>query len=299
DDGYMGAEMVGDLNAMEHNVYDAIIVFIGDNYGAETETEFWDRDSIRFANYMNGIVRAATKACDNVIVVMQTGSAAIPVRWEKDAKGILQMWYSGEGGGKAVADILFGKINPSGKLSETFVLKERTDVDRIGDGLKTWYREGMFVGYRYYDRHPEDIWFPFGHGLSYTQFKYSDIVLKRCEGGAEVSCKIRNIGTVGGKEVVQLYVAHKNSVVMRPDKELKAFDKIYLNPGEEKTVSFKLDMRAFAYYNVCLRKWYTENGTYNILIGASSRDIRLTAEYVHNDKKGYSVDSELSVMTML
>jgi len=301
--GYMGAEQIAHLNSIKPDDYDAIIVFLGDNYGADTETEHWDRDNIIFTNYMNGMANAASNGCENVIVVMQTGSATIPVRWNKTAKGIIQMWYAGEGGGKAVADVLFGKINPSGKLSETFITKARDDIDYVGDGYKAWYREGLFVGYRYYDEHPENVWFPFGHGLSYTTFKYSDIKLDSYysdnpDNTVKVSFKVKNTGNHDGKEVVQLYVGEKNAVVTRPVKELKKFNKIDLKAGEDKTVEFTLGKSDFAYFNQCLHEWHVESGKYDILVGASSADIRLKAIYEIQYKNDYSNGGRKSEFTM-
>lgn len=276
EDGFNGAELVGKVNSLKYNELDAIICFIGNNYGGDVETEYWDRDNITFPNYLNGIVEAACNSCENVIVVMQTGSATIPTRWHRRVQGVVQMWYGGEGGGKAIADVLFGKVNPSAKLSETFLLKHREDMDYVGNDYTVVYREGLEVGYRYYDSHPEYVWFPFGHGLSYTQFAYSDMtVTKKDEFNYEVTCKITNIGDRDGSEVVQLYVGQKNATVTRPPKELKGFDKVFLKAGETKEVKFALEENDFAYYNICLKKWHVESGSYDILIAASAADIRL------------------------
>ena len=145
------------------------------------------------------------------------------------------MWYGGEGGGKAIADILFGHVNPSGKLSETFALKER-DMDIIGDGKKTWYKESLFVGYRYYDENEKDVWFPFGHGLSYTEFHYSGIKTRLENDSVEITFKLKNTGECGGAETVQAYIGKHDSEVIRPKKELMEFLKVYLNAGEEKEI---------------------------------------------------------------
>ena len=298
--GFMGAEDVGELNNWGNyengNDFDAMIVFISDNYGMDVETEHWDRENLTFANYINGMIESACNACENVIVVMQTGSAAVPGRWHKNVRGVVQMWYAGEGGGSAVSDILFGRVNPSAKLSESFVLKDRKEMDVTGDGRKTWYSEGMFVGYRYYDIHGEDLWFPFGHGLSYTKYEYSGMNLKKeiaPDGKIDitVSTKIKNIGECTGKEIVQLYVSHRNSVVLKPEKELKAFDKIALEPGEEKEVIFRLSEKDLQYYNICLREWHTESGVYEFMLGASSADIRLREKCEIAVKGDYSIDA--------
>lgn len=293
-DGFMGAEDVGELNswASNGNDFDAMILFISNNYGLDVETEHWDRENLTFSNYINGMIESACNACENVIVVMQTGSASIPGRWRERVKGVIQMWYGGEGAGSAVSDIIFGRANPCAKLSETFITKDRTEMDVTGDGKKTWYNEGMFVGYRYYDKHKEDVWFPFGHGLSYTTFEYSDMKLSPKEDslGVRITLKVKNTGKMAGKEIVQLYVSHKASVVLKPEKELKEFAKIYLEPGEEKEVSFELSEKAFQYYNICLRDWHIESGTYKIIAAASSADIRLEQEYVIENEDDYTVN---------
>ncbi len=305
-DGFMGAEDIGEINNFANlgNDFDAMILFVSDNYGAEVETEYWDRENLTFPNYMNGMIEAACNACKNVIVVMQTGSAPIPGKWHDKVKGIVQMWYSGEAGGSAVSDILFGKENPSGKLGETFILEPRYEMDISGDGRKTWHQEGMFVGYRYYDLHPEKVWFPFGHGLTYTSFEYSDLKLSKTEGdekdmNVKVSVKVKNVGKRAGKEVVELYVGHKNSVVLKPKKELKGFEKIHLEPGEEKEVTFELTEKDFQYYNICLKDWHVESGKYEISVGASTADIREKAEYSIKIKDDYSIDEVSTKFIML
>ena len=303
DEKYIGAEIVGDINKMNKNDVDLIIVFAGDNFGAETETEYWDRESLQLPNYTNGMIRSACEACDNVVVVFNTGSAVVPVRWHNEIKGAVTMWYPGEGGGKAIADILFGKINPSAKLSETFPKKAREDMDVCGDKYKTWYKEGIFAGYRYYDNHPEEVWFPFGHGLSYTSFSYSDLKLSKTFSDKEkdqftVGFKIKNIGEISGKEIVQLYIGQINSIVTRPVKELKRFEKIGLNSGEEKTIQFTINHSDLAYYNICLRQWHVESGTYEIYVGSSSQDIKLSQQYKIKYDYDYTIGAPKGKLTM-
>ena len=269
---------------------DLVIVFLSDNFGmGEAEAEELDRLLLSFTNYMNYTVEVAAKNCKNVVAVMQSGSAVIPHRWHELIGGIIQMWYAGEAAGRAIADILFGKVNPSGKLSETFMLKDRTDIDFPGDWVKLRYKEGLDVAYHYYDLHKDEIWYPFGHGLSYTTFEYSDLKLDKTECDSEntqinVSFKVKNTGNVKGKEVTQLYIAPLDNVVYRPIKELKHFTKTELEPGEEKTLNFTLTNEDFDYFNLCMRKWHTESGEYDILIGASSQDIRLKETvFLHSD----------------
>lgn len=261
---------------------DLAIVFAANE--PELETEGVDRNRLTFTDYINDTIGEICSSYENVIIVMQTGSCIIPSSWAEKAKGILQMWYSGEAGGRAIADILFGKVNPSGKLSETFVSKVREDLDYPGNGRYVWYNEGSFHGYRYYDQHREEIWYPFGHGLSYTNFEYSNLIITPETSRDEkqevlVSFHLKNTGKVSGQEIVQLYVGQEEPIVMRPEKELKGFDKVSLEPGEEKLVTFRLNKDAFSYYNPYLKDWHVESGYFTIKVGASSQDIRLEGEY--------------------
>ncbi|WP_420901983.1 fibronectin type III-like domain-contianing protein [Paenibacillus dendritiformis] len=177
-----------------------------------------------------------------------------------------------------IAEILFGLLNPSGKLSETFPIKlsdtPATLYPRGEDG-KLHYREGLFTGYRYYDRKQLEPQFPFGHGLSYTTFEYASLEAVQEGDEVHVTCVIRNTGTRSGKEVIQLYVNDEECKWVRPDKELKAFAKVGLEPGETKEVHFTLDRRDFSYYNTKQQRWVADTGFFNILVGSSSRDIRL------------------------
>lgn len=271
----------GVLSAIRSNAsaYDCAVLFVGDNYGTDCETESFDRDNIKLPNYINAVIHEALIHYPGLVLVLQSGSAVIPYRWEK-APCVVQMWYSGEAAGRAVADILFGKVNPSGKLSETFPIREREGLCYPGDEVKCEYTEKLNVGYRYYDAHPEEVWFPFGHGLSYTEFAYSDLSLStdRIQSDTfslKVTFKLKNIGDMAGKEAVQLYIAPLDSVVARPIKELRAFGKPELKPGEEKEITFTLTEKDFAYYNTCLHDWHVESGAYKIMVGASSSDIRL------------------------
>lgn len=273
---------------------DLCIVFAGSLI--HFETEGLDKNTNELENYMNTCIESICQKCDNVVVVLQTGSAIKPGRWKDSVKAIIEMWICGEAGGSAVADVLFGKINPSGKLAETFSYELNPLIDYPGDGLKVTYPEQWRVGYRYFDMHPEKVWYPFGHGLSYTTFEYSDIKITPEKGGAEpsvtVTCNIKNTGKMAGKETVQLYVSHQKPIISRPIKELKDFVKIELAPGEQKQVSFSLDKRSFAYYNICLKDWHVEQGLYKILVGASSADIRLSADFTVDYDGGYTVYSK-------
>ena len=267
---------------------DAVVMFVGRQQSVETEGT--DRVTSHIDPYYEFFIKRIYPRNKNIVLVMQAGGAVIPLNWQDKVKGIVHMWYGGEAAGSAIANVLCGKVNPSGKLSETFPLKTRTDIDYPGDGFKVCYDEKWAIGYRYYDTHQDEVWYPFGHGLSYTEFEYSDINVTPTGDGAKVSCKVKNIGEVAGKEVVELYVSDRISTVSKPEKELKDFAKIHLEAGEEKEVIFNISDRKLAYYNLSMRKWTTEPGTYDILVGASSRDIRLKAEYVYDKECEYTLN---------
>ena len=267
---------VNSLDTMEGvDGYDAAIVFVGDNVINDCETESFDRNNIHFTNFIDAVINSTCAKFENTIVVIQSGSAMIPFRWHKKAKAIIQMWMTGEAAGSAIADILLGNVNPSGKLSETFMLRERDDID-LGDGKKVVYKEKMYVGYRYYDLHMDDVWYPFGHGISYTEFKYNNLKIED-KGGFKykVTVDVSNIGDMDGKEVVQIYVGANDSIVDRPIKELKGFDKKLIKKGDTVKFEFELSYKDFAYYNTNLNDWMAEDGSYTIYAGASSSDIRL------------------------
>ena len=262
----------------------AAVIFAGlpDTY----ESEGFDRNHMQLPECQNRLIRAVAEVQPNTIVVLHNGSP-VEMPWITDVKAVLETYLGGEGVGKATVDVLFGRSNPSGKLPETFPLKLSDNPSYLnfpGDGRKVEYREGIFVGYRYYDKKEMDVLFPFGHGLSYTEFAYSDLKIDKDRFTDEESCTvsvtITNTGDRFGKEAVQLYVQDVESTVPRPVKELKGFEKVALDPGESKTVTFELGKRAWAYYDVEGHDWYTEEGDFRILIGASSRDIRLS-ETVH------------------
>jgi len=282
--------------------YDAVVYFAGDAYGPDAETESFDRDNLYFPNYINAVINAGVDNNPNFILVLQTGGAILPRRWEK-VPALVQMWYAGEAGGSAIADVLFGKVNPSGKLSETFPLYDRTDLDYPGDGTKLRYLEKYEAGYRYYDKHPEQVWFPFGHGLSYTRFAYTNLHLSQTrfacpEFTLDVSFDLTNDGEMAGKEVVQLYIAPLDSIVDRPVKELKKFAKVSLAPGETKTVSFTLDNTDFSYFNPFLHDWHVESGRYQILISSSSAKAELADTVDIRYLDDYTIDTVDSSMVL-
>lgn len=258
---------------------DVAVLFIGltESY----ESEGYDRAHMRLPESHNALVKEIAKVNPNVIVVLSGGSA-VEMPWLGDTKAVLNAFLGGEAGGAAISDILTGKVNPSGKLTETYPLslEDNSSYNYFpGTEVTTEYREGIFVGYRYYDKAEKEVLFPFGFGLSYTDFKYSSLKLskKKIKDTDEltVSFKIKNTGKVDGAEVAQIYVSAPESKIFKADKELRAFKKVFLEAGEEQTVTITLDKRAFAYYNVNIKDWHVESGEYKILVGASSRDILL------------------------
>ena len=245
------------------------------------ESEGFDRKHMRMPDCQNELIERVAAVQPNTIVVLHNG-APVEMPWADRVKGILEAYLGGQAVGGAEYDILFGKVNPSAKLPETFPKQLEDNPSYLagfGEGDHVEYREGIFVGYRYYDKKKMDVLFPFGYGLSYTTFAYSNLRLdKKTMKDTEeltVSVDVTNTGDRTGKEVVQLYVADKDSTVIRPVKELRDFAKIELAPGETKTVTFTLGKRAFAYYDVQIHDWQVETGEFEILIGASSRDIAL------------------------
>jgi beta-glucosidase len=246
------------------------------------ESEGYDRKHLNLTDQQVALIKAVSKAQPKTVVILNNGSAIAMGEWLDGVAGVLEAWMMGQAGGGAIADILFGKVNPSGKLTETFPLRlEDTPafLNFPGENGRVHYGEGLFIGYRYYDSKGVPVQFPFGFGLSYTRFEYSNLQLKKRfkDGeGLKVSLDITNTGKVSGKEVVQLYVHHQKPRLLRPHKELKAFAKVELQPGETKTVKLKLDSRAFAYYDPAYKGWIAEGGEYEILLGASAADIRLS-----------------------
>ena len=258
------------------------VVFAGlpDNF----ESEGYDRTHMKMPNCQNALIDAVCEVQPNTVVVLHNGSP-VEMPWKDKVKGIVEAYLGGQAIGSAVVDVLFGKVNPSGKLPETFPLKLEDNPSYLyyfGEGDKVEYREGVFVGYRYYETKKMDVLFPFGHGLSYTNFEYSNITIShdhiKDTDTVTVTVDVTNTGDVFGKEVVQLYVSPKNNKIIRPVKELKGFEKIALEPGETKTVSFILNKRSFAYWNMEIHDWHVESGKYDILIGKSVSDIVLSRE---------------------
>ena len=255
-----------------------VIIFAGlpEHY----EAEALDRESIKLPESHNMLIKEICRNNPNVVVVL-SGGAPVAMPWINEIKGLLNAELSGQAGAGAILDILTGKVNPSGKLVETYPLSDN-DVpcsEIYADRYAPVYKESIYVGYRYYDSAKKEVLFPFGYGLSYTAFEYSDLHLSsnriNDNDTLQVQFKIKNIGKVYGAEVVQIYVSDKESTIFRPEKELRGFKKVFLNPEEEQIVSVELSRRDFAFYNISINDWTVESGDFDIIIAASSRDIKL------------------------
>lgn len=256
------------------------VVFAGlpDSY----ESEGYDRTHMRMPECQNRLIEAVAAANPNTVVVLHNGSP-VEMPWIDKVGAVLEAYLGGQAVGIATVQVLFGDVNPSGHLPETFPRRLADNPSYLfygGEGDKADYREGVFVGYRYYDKKEMDVLFPFGHGLSYTTFEYSNLRLSASEitdkGTLTVTVTVTNTGSREGKTVVQLYVGDDKSTVLRPVRELKGFEKVALEPGESKEVSFTLDKRSFAYWNEQIHDWHVETGDFTIQVGQSSRDISLT-----------------------
>ncbi len=256
---------------------DAVLLFIGLTDAFESEA--FDRKHLSIPESHLRVLEEVTRYNRNVIVVLTGGSPSAMPYLDK-VKAVLNVYLTGEAGGEATYDILFGDVNPSGKLAETFPLALADNpMHEFYEKENAEYRESIFVGYRYYDTAHKEVLFPFGYGLSYTEFKYSDLKLSADaideNDVLKVSFRITNVGKVKGAEIAQLYVKDTESTLFVAEKELKGFVKAELEPGESKTVTLTLDRRSFAHYNVLAKDWRVEEGEFAILVGASSRDIRL------------------------
>ena len=255
------------------------------------ESEGYDRTSMKLPKCQDRLIEEVLKVQPNVVVVLHNGSP-VELPWADRVSAILEMYLGGQGVGEACDRLLFGEANPSGRLAETFPYRLEDNPSFLhfpGNGKRVLYGEDIFVGYRYYDTKKVPVRYAFGHGLSYTEFTYGDLTLSSAQMTGEdiltVSLKVKNSGKTEGKEVVQLYVADLCGISERPVKELKGFAKVHLLPGEEKTVSMEISARNLSYYEERLGDWYAPSGTYRILIGHASDDIRLHADVVFEIKK--------------
>lgn len=248
------------------------------------ESEGYDRTDLDLLPQQVALIKAVCAIQPQTVVILNTGAAITMREWIDAPAAVLEAWMMGQAGGGAIADVLFGIVNPAGKLTETFperLADTPSYLNFPGGHGQVRYGEGLFIGYRYYDAKEVPVLFPFGHGLSYTTFAYSKLRLSATTftdvEGVSVSVDVTNTGQVAGKEIVQLYVHDQAAGLVRPPKELKGFAKVALQPGETKTVTLALDFRAFAYYHPGYQQWITEDGDFTVLIGASASDIRCTA----------------------
>ena len=305
---YAQGYSVKDDNATDEMIAEAVeaaknakvaVIFAGlpDSY----ESEGYDRTHMRMPDCQNKVIEAVAAANPNTVVVLHNGSP-VEMPWLPKAKAVLEAYLGGQAVGEATVKVLFGDVNPSGHLAETFPKKLSDNPSYLfygGEKNDTDYREGIFVGYRYYDRKEMDVLFPFGHGLSYTTFEYSDLWLSaneiRDDETVTATVTVKNTGSRPGKTVVQLYVSDVESTPIRPVRELKGFEKVELRPGETKQVTFTLDKRAFAYWNQEIHDWHVETGLFKISVGQSSRQIEQEETILVNSTvelpRKYTMDS--------
>ncbi len=260
---------------------DVVYLFAGLPEGYESEG--FDRANMSLPSEHNRLIEAVSECNPNVVVIL-IGGAPMELPWIHEVKAILLAYLGGEGVGRAITNLLLGSHVPCGKLAETWPLhlKDTPCYNYFPGGrLSVEYRESIFVGYRYYEKAEKPVLFPFGYGLSYVNFKYSDLKLDResCNLGEriDITFNITNCGNMPAKEAAFIFVAHENETVFLPKKELREFAKIYLNPGETKQVSVSLDTSTFTYYNTIIKDWYAQSGTYQIMVGPSSKDCTLLA----------------------
>ncbi|KAA3439455.1 glycoside hydrolase family 3 C-terminal domain-containing protein [Rufibacter hautae] len=253
--------------------------------GGAYDAEGADKPSLKMPFAQDQLLTAVLKANPNTVVVLIGGGPIDMSQWIGQTKAVVQAWYPGMEGGTALAKVLFGETNPSGKLPVSFPKRlQDSPAHALGqypgdkDTVNVEYKEDIFVGYRYFDTYKVEPLFSFGHGLSYTTFGYSDLKLNRQGDAVQVQLQVKNTGPVAGAEVVQLYVKDEQSSVKRPEKELKAFSKVFLKPGESKTITLTLAKDAFQFYDEAKKGWVLEPGKFQILAGSSSKDIRARGE---------------------
>ena len=256
------------------NKADVVLLWLGLDEGGEAEGV--DRQNMKLPDNQIELLEAISKVNKNIVVVLSCG-CAVEMNWDDKAKAVMHGYLGGQAGALAMAKLLVGEANPCGKLSETVPVRYE-DVSSApyypGREATSEYREGIYVGYRYFDTTKKQVKYPFGHGLSYTRFDYGNIQVS----DDRVEFSVRNTGDVFGEEIAQLYVHAKTDGMFRPEQELKGFAKVALMPGEEKTVAISINDRSFAVWSILENDWVVEGGSYELRVGASSRDIRLVAE---------------------
>jgi beta-glucosidase len=286
-DGYSGSDEFDqaliDKAVDQARSAEAALIYIA--LPIEKDSEGLDRNDLDLTLQQTTLINSVCNVQPSTIVILNNGAPVVMGEWINGPAAILEAWTMGQAGGDAIADILFGRVNPSGKLAETFPRKLSDTpafVNWPGSNREVNYGEGIFIGYRYYDTKEIPVQFPFGYGLSYTSFTYSNARLSSTSikdtEGVTISVDITNTGKVAGKEIVQVYVHDKKSTLIRPQKELKGFTKVALDPGQTKTVSIQLDFSSFAYYHPDHDRWITESGEFEILVGSSSRNIQSKLE---------------------
>jgi len=263
---------------------DVALVFAGLN--GDWDTEGHDRNDMEMPGDQVKLIKAVAKANSNTVVLLNNGSSLVMSDWLDQVSAVLECWYPGQECGNAVADVLFGDQDPSGRLTQTFPKRLEDNpafLNYPGDLGQVRYGEGIFVGYRYYDKKRIEPLFPFGHGLSYTRFEYSELSLPKDHYSSadqiELTIKVKNIGDRKGSEVIQLYIKDLYPRLIRADQELKDFAKITLDVGQSEVVRFNLNARSLAFYDPQQKKWLAEPGEYELRVGSSSRDIRTTERF--------------------
>ncbi|WP_250445738.1 glycoside hydrolase family 3 C-terminal domain-containing protein [Actinotalea sp. C106] len=259
---------------------EVVLLFLG--LPAAAESEGYDRTHLELPAQQVALLEAVAEVSRDVVVVLANGSA-VSMPWRGRVRAVLEGWLLGQAGGSALADLLLGRVSPSGRLAETVPLR-LADTPAVGafpgeEGVVR-YGEGLLIGYRWYDARQMEVAYPFGHGLTYTRFEHSDLEVTVVDAGAaevEVSLTVTNTGPRAGVETVQVYVADPASSVFRPEQELKGFTRVALGPGESRQVTVPLDARAFAWWSTREQRWVVEGGTFEVRVGASSRDVRATA----------------------
>ena len=263
---------------------DVVLFFGGLNKARGQDAEGQDRESMALPYAQDKVIDALAQVNDNIVVVIVSGNA-VEMPWVDKVDGVVESWFLGTQAGHAIADVLLGKVNPSGKLPFTFPVKlEDNAAHALGaysnDSDEVVYKEGIFVGYRWAEKQDIKPLFAFGHGLSYTTFEYSEAKCRKSGKGFKVSLDVTNTGAREGKEIVQLYIGDHESALERPVKELKGFKKIALAPGETKTVTFEITTDMLKYYDPAQSGWVLEKGKFTAYVGAASDDIRTTVDFV-------------------
>ena len=264
------------INVAKKN--EIVVLFIGltENF----ESEGVDRENLNIPENQIKLIEEIYKVNKNIVVVLSNG-APIVMPWKDKVKAIITGYLGGEAGARAMINCILGKVHPSGKLAETYPVRiEDTPCYKNypGTELTVEYQESIYVGYRFYNTNNLNVLFPFGYGLSYTEFEYSNLKVNKKDNEIEILFKIKNIGNMKGKEIAQIYISQENSCIFKPKKELKEFEKVELDVGEEKEIKIVLSKKAFEYYNPETFSWSVEQGKYKILIGKSSKDIVLEKE---------------------